>query len=252
MRRNLGGLLLDDTRKVAFGMLRAQHRGGRPAEGCFCRRIDVEFSHGGIECNQGTTFASFRDVHVDEDVFPAARGAGPLLQRDYWAVLAGCERKPSEVMAHVKARFCELPPASLVRFVAPAGLALNAELDIHIVPAQSCRVRVLHEDAQSITLGTLEGHPEAGRITFGAYRNSAGDVIFHIRSRARSASASTRVGFLAIGDAMQTNTWTDFINNTAAGVGAHIPDAIRAETLEVEDSPEDARLHSPTFLAVGD
>jgi hypothetical protein len=190
---------------------------------------------------------------VNDDLLPATLGAGPLLQRDYWAVLAGCALTPSEVMARVKARFCELPPASLVRFAAPMGLHQHAELDIRIVPAQSCRVRVTHEDAQSITFGTLAGHPEAGRITFGAYRNPAGEVIFHIRSRARAASTSSRVGFLALGDAMQTNTWTGFINNTAAAVGAHIAGAIRAETAEVEELPEDDHpLESPTFLAVGD
>lgn len=190
---------------------------------------------------------------MTDDLLPATRGAGPLLQRDYWAVLAGCGLKPSEVIAHVKSHFCELPPASLVAFTAPDGLKRDAELDIRIVPAQSCRVRVTHEDAQSVTLGTLDGHPEAGRITFGAYRNTAGEVIFHIRSRARSASLSSLAGFLAIGDAMQTNTWTDFINNTAAAVGAHIADAIRAETTEVEELPEDAPpLRSPTFLALGD
>jgi hypothetical protein len=190
---------------------------------------------------------------VNNDLLPATQGAGPLLQRDYWAVFARCALKPSEVMTYVKTHFCELPPTSLVRFEAPAGLSRNSELDIRIMPAQSCRVRVLHEDGQSLTLGTLEGHPEAGRITFGAYRNPAGDVIFHIRSRARSASVSKRVGFLAIGDAMQTNTWSDFINNTAAAVGASITDAIRVETEEVEERPEDDHpLQSPTFLAVGD
>jgi uncharacterized protein (UPF0548 family) len=192
-------------------------------------------------------------VHdVTNALLPATSGAGPLLQRDYWAVFTGCALKPSEVMTHVKTHFCELPPASLVQFAAPAGLNTNAELDVRIVPAQSCRVRVMHADAQSLTLGTLEGHPEAGRITFGAYRNPAGDVIFHIRSRARSASMSKRIGFLAIGDAMQTNTWSGFMNNLAAAVGAHI-DAIRADTKEVEELPEDDHpLQSPTFLAVGD
>ena len=187
------------------------------------------------------------------ELLPATRGAGPLLQRDYWAVFTGCAMKPSEAIDHVKSHFCELPPASLVRFAAPNGLRRDAELDISIMPAQGCRVRVIHEDAQSITFGTLAGHPEAGRITFGAYRNRAGDLIFHIRSRARSATTAKRLGFLAIGDAMQMNTWTDFINNTAAAVGAHIPDAIRAETKEVDELPEDDYpFRSPTFLAVGD
>lgn len=187
------------------------------------------------------------------DRSPAAVGAGPLLQRDYWAVFEGGLARPSAVMAQVKAHFCELPPASLVAFTAPAGLGLDAELDIVIAPGQPCRVRVLHEDAQSLTLGTLRGHPEAGRITFGAYRNPEGKVIFHIRSRARSSNAATLVGFFAIGEAMQTDTWTDFINHTAALVGAHIRDAIRAETVEVPEQPEDAvDAGGPTFLAVGD
>ena len=52
---------------------------------------------------------------------------------------------------------------------------------------------------------------------------------------------------------MQTNTWADFISNTAVAVGAHIPDGIHADTQEVEELAEDGEpLHSPTFLAVGD
>jgi hypothetical protein len=190
---------------------------------------------------------------VNNELLPATQGTGPLLQRDYWAVFAGCALKPSAVMTYVKTHFCELPPASLARFEAPGGLSRDTDLEVLIVPAQSCRVRVMHEDAQSLTLCTLEGHPEAGRITFGAYRNPAGDVIFHIRSRARSASVSKRLGFLAIGDAMQTNTWSDFINNTAAAVGARILDAVHAETRHVDELPEDDYpLRSPTFVAMGD
>lgn len=184
---------------------------------------------------------------------PAAEGAGPLLQRDYWAVLEGCTLKPSAVMRQVKAHFCQLPPDALVHFDAPDGLVNAAELDIRITPGQSCRVRVVHDDATSVTLGTLDGHPEAGRITFGAYRNSDGDVVFHIRSRARSSTAATRLGFLAIGDAMQTTTWTDFINNTAAMLGARVRDAVRADVEEVEEEPADeSPLDSPTYRAVAD
>jgi hypothetical protein len=189
---------------------------------------------------------------VDDTLQPAAAGAGPLLERDYWAELAGCSLKPSELMAHVKSCFCELPPAALVEFAATAGLVKDAEIEIRIRPAQLCRVRVVHADAQSITFGTLKGHPEAGRITFGAYRNSSGSVIFHIRSRARAASTSKLIGFLAIGEAMQTNTWTDFINNMASSVGARIVGAIHADTRQVVDMADDESQESPTFRAVGD
>jgi hypothetical protein len=186
------------------------------------------------------------------DVFPAARGVGPLLQRDYWAVLSDCPLSPVEVIGRLKAEFCTLPPSSLVHFDAPDGVALDAVLDIVVTPGQRCSVRVIHEDRQSITFATLDGHPEAGRITFGAYRNAVGAVIFHIRSRARSTTAASRLGFIAIGEAMQTNTWTDFIRRTASLVDARIDDMIHADTIAVDDTPDDDEpLRSPTFVATG-
>ena len=187
------------------------------------------------------------------DLLPARDGAGPLLQRDYWAVLTECRLKPSELMAHIKSNFCTFPPAALVEFVIDGPLRKDARLDILIKPGQHCGVRVIHEDAQSLTLATLAGHPEAGRITFGTYRNAADEVILHIRSRARSGTLLKRIGFLAIGDAMQTNTWADFIRNAATSVGAHITGVIHADTQEVDEEPEDADPPcTPTFRAVGD
>ncbi len=175
-----------------------------------------------------------------------------MLQRDYFAVLADCPLTPSQLMAHVREHFCELPPEALVRFSAPDGLDTDAALDIRITGAPDCRVRVVHSEPQSLTLGTLDGHPEAGRITFGAYRHASGGVVFHIRSRARSATAAHLLGFLTLGEAMQTNTWTDFITRTAATAGARIAGAIRADTEKVEDTPEDAACDCPTFRATGD
>ena len=186
---------------------------------------------------------------------PAPEGRGPLLQRDYWAVLAGCRLRPPEIAELVAERFAQFPPAELVRFSRSDGregpLAVGDLLDVEIALAGACQVQVMHRDANSLTLATLAGHPEAGRITFGAYRNPVDDVIFHIRSRARSRSRTCLIGFLAAGEAMQTNTWTDFVNHVAAAVGQGVMGVIRVETTEVEETPEDLQA-VPTFLAEGD
>jgi hypothetical protein len=174
------------------------------------------------------------------------------MQRDYFAVLEPCPMSPSQLMAHVKAHFRELPPESLVAFSTPEGIGQGAHLDVRIAGAGECRVRVVHSDAQSLTLATLAGHPEAGRITFGAYRHETGGVVFHIRSRARASSLTRLLGFLAVGEAMQTNTWTDFINRTATSAGARIAGTIKAETTEVPDTPEDEACDCPTFRAEAD
>lgn len=191
-----------------------------------------------------------------QELNPASEGTGPLLQRDYWAVIAGCRLGPREVVRFVRERFAELPPAELVRFRLPDGLAgpldVGDEMEIDIRMAGECGVRVVHCDENSLTLGTLNGHPEAGRITFGAYRNDRGDIVFHIRSRARASRLTRYIEFLAGGDPMQTNTWVDFINSLAMAVGSGVVDGIRVEQSEVEDEAADADPRSPTFIARGE
>jgi hypothetical protein len=155
----------------------------------------------------------------------------------------------------VATRFVELAPSELVTFRrrdgGTAALDCGAELDVDIRMAGSFGVRVVHRDRNSITLATLDGHPEVGRITFGSYRNAAGDVVFHIRSRARS-HAGRRLGFLAIGEAMQTNTWADFIGAVAATAGDGVAGDVHVETREVDEEPADHAADGPTFHAIGE
>ncbi|WP_226994058.1 DUF1990 family protein [Myxococcus hansupus] len=186
-------------------------------------------------------------------------GAGPLLQRDYWAVIRNSQASPSELMHWVAQRFPEFAPSDICVFEhrrpvsANAPLRMDDELTVKIHGAGTFGVRVIHLDDQSFTLGTLHGHPEAGRITFGAYRNLRGDVIFHIRSRARSGSTFHYLGFVTAGDAMQTNTWTEFVLRAALTAGDGVVGAIHAQTTELKDEPSGGdTAHGPTFLAQGD
>jgi hypothetical protein len=183
----------------------------------------------------------------------ASDGVGPLLQRDYWCVIARCRVGPAQLMTEVRHNFCQFAPEQLVQFSGSCEreLALGDELDVIIRLAGRCRVRVVHRDAQSTTLLTLQGHPEAGRITFGAYRNDEGDVVFHIRSRARASSAANYIAFMAAGEAMQTNTWTDFVQAVAHTFGEGPIGSVQAETNQVNEGAEDDDAH-PTFEARGD
>ncbi len=185
----------------------------------------------------------------------AKDGSGPLLQRDYWAVIEESTLSPQQLADLLARDFCSFAPEELVRFERDEteGLRVGEEIDVNIRMAGSCRVRVLHRDSNSITLGTLEGHPEAGRITFGAYRNRSDDVVFHIRSRARASSARIYAGYLAAGEPMQTNTWTDFIDRLAHTVGGGVKGVIHVETEEIDDDVEGPGAEcTPTFAAVGD
>jgi hypothetical protein len=192
-----------------------------------------------------------------DGLLAAVEGAGPLLQRDYWALIDGCTCSPSELMELVASRFAEFAPEELVVFSREDGrdtpLGQGDELRVNIRGAGTFHVRIIHRDSQSLTMATLPGHPEAGRITFGAYRNARGDVIFHIRSRARSGSRVKYLGFRTGGEAMQTNTWTDFVNTVALTVGEGVIGFIHAETTVMEKEHESTDdVQGPTFLARGD
>lgn len=194
---------------------------------------------------------------VGRDLAPASGGKGPLLERDYWGVLSGCPLSAPVVAAVLAERFPEFGPAERVRFRRVRGhggpLEVGEDLEVDILPVGTFGVRVIHRDANSLTLATLAGHPEAGRITFGIYRNGDGDLVFHIRSRARSSTRSRYLGFLAMGDPMQTDTWTSFINRLAATVGLGVDGFIHASTRQVSDTHEDGPApHAPTFIARGD
>lgn len=184
----------------------------------------------------------------------AGDGVGPLLQRDYWAVIANCSICPDQFGDLLARRFAEFAPDELACFRRssddPQPLCAGEELTVEIRLAGSFGIRVLHSDANSLTLSTLAGHPESGRITFGAYRSDRGDVVFHIRSRARSSSRMHFAEYLTAGEGMQTATWASFINAVARAVGDGVLGDIRATTEACEDLPDDDG-EGPTFIARG-
>lgn len=191
------------------------------------------------------------------DLQTAADGVGPLLQRDYWAVVRGCPHSPQEVVDRVRNQFTEFPPEELVVFRRlqddeSRPLDVGDELEVTIRMLDPVEVRVTHINENSITLATAEGHPEAGRITFGAYRNEQDDVIFHIRSRTRPASSTDYAGFLVTGDPMQTNTWTEYIDYLAHKMGEGVVGTIYVEEEEMPEEKDDEALDTPTFIARGD
>ena len=196
-----------------------------------------------------------KPMAIQKDLQLAEDGAGALLQRDYWAVIDTCSQAPSALVADLRRRFCQFAPPELVKFARTeandAPLDVGDELEVSIRMAAECRVRLVCRSERSFTLATLSGHPEAGRITFGAYRHDSGNVIFHIRSRSRAGSAAYSAGFFAIGEAMQTNTWADFVANVAETYGVGVLGEVHADTQCVDATPEDGETCNPTFEARG-
>lgn len=186
----------------------------------------------------------------------AAQGAGPLLERDYSAVIEATASTPEDLGALLRERFPEFGPPETAIFDregrAAAPLDVGDELSIRIALLGPCRVRVVCADPRSLTLRTLKGHPEAGRITFGAGRDDRGRLTFRILSRARASGLLNYLGFFVLGKQMQARCWIRFIDRLAAASGGRVAGKIRVTTRRVEPSPADGPGgDDPTFTGTG-
>jgi hypothetical protein len=187
-----------------------------------------------------------------EEVICAAQGCGPLLQREYRGVIVGTGQGPEEIATTVRRFFPTFAPSATAVFRRDDGatdpLEVGDELDIRLALIGRCRVRVAHVDERSLTLATLKGHPEAGRITFGAYRDERGRIVFQIRSRTRANGYLKYLGYFLIGKQMQSRTWINFIWSLARAVGGSLQGPVQVATTRVEEEPADrGGSDEPTF-----
>lgn len=190
------------------------------------------------------------------DELCALAGVGPLFQRDYSATIVGTDCTPETVAGMLRERFPEFAPAETAAFEGPdghrRGLEVGDELTITIALVGRCKVRVIHTDAQSLTLRTLCGHPEAGRITFGAGSDDQGRLVFRIRGRARASGIVPFLGFYLLGRQMQGRCWIRFIRNVGRACGGRIEGPICVKTLRADEGPDDRPGSDvPTFTRAG-
>ncbi len=196
------------------------------------------------------------DVSIGSEVGKvvyAATGTGPLLQRDYMGVLEGGSCSPESLAKLVRERFVEFGPPETAAFEHQGGegkpLKVGDELSIRIGGIMPCRVRVVEVDDVSLTLRTLDGHPEAGRITFKAGRNPEGRITFQIRSRARAGGLIHYLGFLMLGRTMQARCWIRFIGRVARACGGSLAGPVRVKTSRADEVPSDCGGDSHSTFA---
>jgi len=190
------------------------------------------------------------------EIICAVHGCGPLLERDYCAAIEGANCTPEQVGTMLRNRFAEFAPPETAVFRrdggegggAKAPLDVGDELEIRIALLGHCRVRIVHADARSLTMRTLKGHPEAGRITFGAGRDAEGRLTFRILSRTRASGLTNYLGFLIMGKQLQARCWIRFIDRVAEACGGRIVGRIRVRTHRTDEDPADrGERDTPTF-----
>lgn len=163
------------------------------------------------------------------------QGFGQLWHKTYRARLARPDGGPSpaEVAEVFREHLGELWPEGNRLHLPRPGVVPGAVGAIHLrmpggAPLET-GIRVLHAGEASFTLATLEGHLQAGWITFGAYAEAAsGTTVAQVQSVGRTGDPLYEVGFRLFGHAEQERFWGD----TLRALGARLGVAVRVEAVK--------------------
>jgi hypothetical protein len=234
-----------------------------------CRLMIESPSESGWSCADARTIGAFkkaveRELRAmdrpgevgrpdrDVEIMAADEGTGPLLQREYTGVVTGSSWEPEDVIREIRTDIERFSPAEMATFIRPPDdkqpLAVDDDVEVHLAGAGETLVKVVHVDPRSFTLRTMDDHTEAGRITFGSWRDNQGRLVIHIRSRARQAGPIWLIGFVLGGKALQKRIWETFIERVAEAAGGKLVEGVKSKTKKVEESPADqGKVDAPTF-----
>lgn len=152
-----------------------------------------------------------------------AAGVGPMLHRSYAVRIADSTLDPPALIELVAGKLNQASPEMAVfRKIrgADGPLRRGDEFLVRMPGPWDGPVRVVHRDATSFRLATLEGHLEAGEIEFRA--SPAGDALrFEIESWARAGDRLSDLLYnrLRLAKEIQLNMWSHFCVRTAALAG---------------------------------
>ncbi len=177
----------------------------------------------------------------DRPVQPVDSGVGMLFHRRYWVDIAESEKSAEEMMRLIQRDPNLFAPQELVHFKRTLGdvdnLAVGDEFYISITSPWDAPVRVIDVSATSFSFVTLDGHLEAGEITFRMIQHPLQDdwLRFEIVSWARSRDRLVQLAFetLGVGKAAQTGMWTFFCQRVVEQSGGKRMGDVQVATQKV-------------------
>jgi anti-anti-sigma factor len=154
-------------------------------------------------------------------LFGPLQGFGQMWQKTYRIALRRRELTPQQVIATWKENVPRLKPPQKRFYPSSLGIAPN---ELVLIDAQtmggpiSTGVMVLYAGAESFTLMTPAGHPEAGWVTFSSYVED-GCTFAQVQVLARASDPFYELAFRLAGSKLQDQIWTHVLTELAALLG---------------------------------
>jgi hypothetical protein len=171
---------------------------------------------------------------------PARSGVGPLFHRRYTGRVHRPRMRAEELIAVVGRDPNRASPTEFARFWKVAGddreLRQNDEFVVRMPGPWNGPVRVAAVGPRTFTLATLEGHLEAGQITFSAAEEDGG-LRFSIESWARSGDRLSNLLYhhLRMAKEVQLHMWSSFLERVADLAGDGLDGGIEIVTRRLDD-----------------
>jgi anti-anti-sigma factor len=154
-------------------------------------------------------------------LFGPLQGFGQLWQKTYRIGLGNSKLTPEEVITTWKQSVPRLKPPQKRFYPSSAGIMPN---ELILIDAEtpggpvSTGVMVLYAGAESFTLMTPAGHPEAGWVTFSSYVED-GCTFAQVQVMARAGDPLYELSFRLAGSKMQDQIWTHVLTALATQLG---------------------------------
>ncbi len=225
------GVLALFWRRRAAPRVERRRAGGHAADG----RHDTGAQPPGRRAQPAPVMADASNAQL------ASSGTGALIHRRYEIIIPVRGLRPADLMRLMQRHLTELAPSALADFTKAAGsenaFRTGDEYDITMLGPWNGRVRVCEISDSAFTLVTLDGHPEAGHITFSAGPVSGAEesvlVLIESWARARDAVVHAAYSTIRIGKKVQAEVWITFLQRLAALAGVTDTPQVRIITDEL-------------------
>ncbi|MGO9736859.1 MAG: FAD-dependent oxidoreductase [Desulfomonilaceae bacterium] len=178
-----------------------------------------------------------RNLNVDglRTVSPI-NGFGQLWQKTYRLYINSPNISPEHVVEALKQNFPSFQPSFNHFFPSAAGIKPGEIVlidSITPVGPVSTGVMILYADDLSFTFCTPQGHPEAGWVTFSAFKVDGATVV-QVYGLTRSNDPIFEATFHLVGSKIQIRIWTHVLKSLAAFLG--VPPEITIDSKCVDKS----------------